>query len=255
MRESDRMSMASRNNTDNEMRKEQIKQRITLFWKKIFGGRISPEDKRTIQRHKGAGGGTDYYILSGYLQKGESFTNVVTEKADTQNGIFIYRGIVQGADNAVGIIESNVPLSEVVSSPYGNETFMKMLSEENSANARNNYYLQNGLPTERLEGHYTFWANSTFYLGKIIREYNGRYSFNNFDISKDVYDILKKEREEKNEKARLRSDAAVHISIGNGIVVANMDCSLYDSGNEGLGISGTNIEAIPYKYTGLKDKK
>ena len=234
--------------------KEKIAQIYTLLRAKILKGRIPPDDRRTIQKHIGVGRGTDYYISSVYLQNSKYFNNVILVKEDKENGRFVYKGIVGGADNAIGVIESNVSLEEIVASPYGNETFLKMLSESNATVVRDNYYKKYGLPSEKLDGHCLHYSSPVFALGTIIRDDKGRYSFYDY-ISEDTENCLEQNRKQDTEIVRLQDKGAVAIPMSSSMVVAEQDCELFDAGSEGVGITGTNNEAIPYRYTKFKTVK
>lgn len=155
----------------NKMKKqESLKQKWTLLKAKLLKRGISPDDSRTLQAHKDSQGLLrDYYISNTYLQNGASYTCVNAIMEDIENNRFIYRGMLQGADNAIGIIESNVPLSEIVASPDGNIKFQEMLLAENSAKVRNQYYRKIGEKQEPLENHSTYFGKPDFVLGTILK--------------------------------------------------------------------------------------
>ena len=224
---------------------------LKMFWAKLFKLKIKPKDERTVQKHPNASGGIDYYIKSPILPIGARFSSVYLMPKDGQR--YAYKGI-SSADNAIGVLESNVPLDEIVSSPYGNEALQSIISEENATVARDNYYKSKGLPTEPLEGHLTHFSNPTFALGTILRDEKGRYSYYS-TISDRTEQILQNERDEDAEMSRLRDSKAVEVEISPGWVVAKQDCVLIPDNKGGTGIAGTNSEAIPYKYTGLNTTK
>ena len=149
-------------------RMEKLKRNIALLKAKLFNKPISPDDPRTLQAHKDAQGNLrDYYVANPYLQEGTSF-NCVTPIIEEINR-YVYRGIVLGADNATGIIESNVPLEEIVASPSGNIKLQEMLSQENAVAARDRYYGKIGEPQGPLEKHSTHFGKPDFPLGTILK--------------------------------------------------------------------------------------
>ena len=113
---------------DRAKRLENLKKRWTLLKAKLLNRGISPDDSRTLQAHKdGEGALRNYYISNPYLQNGAGYICVNPIIEDHENSRFVYRGILNGADNATGVIESNVPLSEIVASPEGNIKLQEMI--------------------------------------------------------------------------------------------------------------------------------
>ncbi|HCC03711.1 MAG TPA: hypothetical protein DEP51_02480 [Clostridiales bacterium] len=229
---------------DKIQKREKIILKISLFFSKLFNKKIKPDDNRTLQKHKDAGDGFSYYIASPYLQDNSNFCSVVEIIAE--NGRHVYKGVVGGADNAVGFIESNVTLEEIVSNPYGNEIFLRMLSESNAAEVRDKYYKKHGLPTEKLEGHMTYWSNPHFVLGTITKDKNGKYSFDD-SIGLDIEEGLSKEREITQKKDALQDPNDIYIKVSPNMVIAYEGCEIYN-GKCGLGIKGVNSEGISYSY-------
>lgn len=253
--ENDPNKIALRN--ENYRTKQTLERRLKalkMFWAKLFGLKITPDDTRTIQKHVRHDNTADYFIASPDLNNGESFLSVTTIKEDREKQEFAYKGISTGGDNVIAVIESNVPLEEIVSSPYGNEALQQMLSEQNAAKARDSYYKSKGLSTERLEGHASYFSNPTIGLGTIIRNPKGRYSFNN-TISADIEEMLANERAYADDVSKLRDPNAVEVEISPDWVVAKQDCFLIPDNKGGTGIEGTNSEAIHYRYTGLNTTK
>lgn len=240
----DRALLQHQKEFDRIQKREETILKISLVFSKLFNKKIKSDDNRTIQKHKDAGDGFSYYIASPYLQDKSSFNSV--NEIIAENGRYVYRGVVGGADNAIGLIESNVPLEEIVANPYGNETFLKMLSESNATKVRNEYYKNHGLSTEKLEGHWTYWSNPNFVLGTITKEKNGRYSFDD-SIGTDIEERLAKEREITQKKETLQNPEDIAIKISPDMVVAYEGCEIYN-GKFGLGIKGVNSEGIAYSY-------
>lgn len=222
------------------------KKNLTLFVKKIFKQRISPEDTRTVQAHKGAGGDLDYYISSPYLQDGSNYLSVQTIIEDIENQRYIYKGMLGGANNAVGIIESNVPLSEIVANPDGNTKLLEMISEENALKLCNQYYRKIGEPEEPLKGHSTYFGKPEFILGTITRNKRGKFSYSS-NIRQDIEEMLQKEREENIRKESMRVQDNVEIDLGGGMVVARQDCWL-ERGKK-IMFAGVNNEALFWEYS------
>ena len=240
----DRALLQHQKDFDRIQKREKIILKISLVFSRLFNKKIKPDDNRTIQKHKDAGDGFSYYIASPYLQDNSNFSSVVEIIAE--NGRHVYQGVVGGADNAIGWIESNVPLEEIVSNPYGNETFLKMLSESNATEVRNEYYKKHGLSTERLEGHMTYWSNPHFVLGTITKDKNGKYSFDD-SIGLDIEERLSKEREITQKKEVLQNPDDIYIKVSPNMVIAYEGCEIYN-GKGGLGIKGVNSEGIAYSY-------
>lgn len=231
----------------NKMKKqESLKLKWTLLKAKLFKRNISPDDTRTLQAHMDSQGLLrDYYISNTYLQNGASYTCVNTVMEDVENNRFIYRGMLQGADNAVGIIESNVPLAEIVASPDGNIKLQEMLLAENSAKVRNQYYRKIGEKQEPLENHSTFFGKPDFPLGKILKGNKGEFTFSS-EISEDIEEMLCQEREEIKREERMRNKESVEIDLGGGMVIAKQNCWLEQE--SGVQFAGINDSALYYKY-------
>ena len=105
---------------------EKLKEKLKNLSKKQTA--LSPNDPNTIQaRRDGEGNMRDYYILTPGLQKGIAYNAVLPITEDYENHYFAYRGLIPGADNAIGIIESNIPLNEIVADIYGNKLLQDML--------------------------------------------------------------------------------------------------------------------------------
>ena len=229
--------------------RERFKKNKTLFIAKLLKRKLKKDDTRTIQQHRDNGGAVDYYISSPYLQNSEAFSSVVSIIEDKKNQRFVYRGIVQGADNAIGIIETNVPLAEIVASPYGNVKLEEMLSVENAMQTCMQYYEKNGLRKEPLEGHKTHFSNANFILGTILKDKNGKYSFDS-KIKDDIEQMLEEERKKEEIIDNMRIKEAVEVDLGNGLLIANQDCWLEQG--QSIKFAGINSEALFYEYTPLK---
>ena len=164
---------------------------------------------------------------------------------DTTRHRFVYRGILGSADNITGVIESNVPLSEIVSSAEGNIKLQEMMSEENTTRVRNEYYTKIGEPIEPLKGHNTFFGKPEIPLGTIIKiKYNDYRLYKNVSI--DIEDMIKEEREKIAKLKEMREENSVEIDIGE-IVVARQDCWLEQK--NGIEFAGINKDALYYKYS------
>lgn len=227
-------------------KQEEFKRNVTLFVAKLFKKQLDPEDTRTIQKHIGAGGGIDYYIQNAYLQGAANFTNVQTIMEDNENNRYVYKGMLVGANNAMGIVESNVPLRDIVASPYGNIKFLEMISEENAIKICHEYYQKIGEPTKPLDRHSTYFGKPDFILGTILKDEKGRFSYSS-NIKQDIEEILKKDRETEEKNRIMRDEDSVEIDLGGGLVVAKQDCWL-EQGKK-INFAGINNEALYWKYT------
>lgn len=226
---------------------EKLKRSWTLLKAKLLNTKISSEDSRTLQAHPDSQGiSRDYYVSNPYLQGDASYAAVNAIIEDPINNRFVYRGLVLGADNAIGVIESNVPLSEIVASPDGNIKLQEMLSSSNAIAARNQYYDKIGENKEPLEKHTTFFGKPDFVLGTITKGRKEDYTFNS-EISSEIEEQLHNEREEDKKAALLRNSNSVELDIGGGIVVARQDCWLEQE--NGIQFAGTNKDALLYKFS------
>ena len=226
---------------------EILKKKCTLLKAKLFNKKISPEDSRTIQVHRDSEGILrDYYISNAYLQNGISFLCVNPIIEDNKNNRFVYRGIVRGADNAIGVIEANIPLSEIVASPDGNVKLQEMLSQEYATEARIQYYEAIREEQSPLDNHSTYFGKPDFVLGTILKGEKGGFSFSN-NVSSEVEEILFQEREIEKKEKLMRDKDSVKIDIGGGMVISEVDCWLEQK--NGIRFAGINNDALFYEYS------
>lgn len=229
-----------------QIRIEKIRQKMTLFRARLLNERISPNDTRTLQAHKdGSGALRQYYIENGYLRGSASYGSVIPILEDEENGRYVYRGIVLGANNATGVIESNVPISEIVASPSGNIMFQKMLSKENAMGVSRTYWRKIGESEEPLEGHSTCFGKPDFVLGTIQKGKKGKFTIT-AQISPDIEEMLEDEREELRRESDMREKEAVKIDIGGGMVIARQDCWM-EPGKR-IRFAGINRDALFFAY-------
>jgi len=228
-------------------KQEDLKRRWTLLKAKLLRKGISPNDSRTLQAHEDSQGILrDYYISNRYLQNGATIKTVNVVVEDFANNRFIYRGMIPNADNAIGVIESNVPLAEIVASPDGNIKLQQMLAEENTTTVRNKYYSSIGEKLEPLENHMTYFGKPDFPLGKILRGKKGDFTFTS-EISADIEKMLYQEREEIKREEKLRNKESIQIDLGGGMVVAKQNCWLEQE--NGIQFAGINENALYYNYS------
>ncbi len=225
---------------------EEIKKRWTLLKAKLLKSKIDPKDTRTIQLHKDKQGMLrDYCIANSYLKKKSAYMSVDSILEDHQNHRFVYRGLVLGADNAIGILESNVPLSEIVASPNGNTMLEEILSEKNATKVRDQYYQAIGEKLKPLKGHMIYFGKPDFVLGTISVDEKGQYTYSE-SIKADIEKRLQKEREQDKKKETMRDKESVVIDLGQGMVVSKQNCWL-EQGNE-IQFAGINKDALYYQY-------
>ena len=153
--------------------------------------------------------------------------------------------MLSGADNATGVIESNVPLSEIVGSYSGNTIFQKVISKENAEKRRYEYYSKIGEPQERLKGHMTYFGKTDFVVGTILKGKNGKFTYSS-EVSQDVEQFLSDEREEDKRKQLMRNKESIEVDIGGGIVVSKQNCWL-EQGKK-INFAGINMEALYYRF-------
>lgn len=231
-------------------RKEQFKRKMNLLKLRILRKKIPENDPDTIQAHKdGVGEYRDYYIQNQYLQEGIGFTCVHVVSEDPEKQKYIYIGLIQSADNAEGLLELNVPLSEVIASVNGNLMLQETLRKERTILARNTYYEQIGEETEPLENHILYFGKPAFPVGRIEKDKNGKYSIID-SISTEMSDLLEKIKKDKETTQAMQEKDFVEIDLGGGIVVATQECWLEPG--KGIQFGGINEEALRYKFQGEK---
>lgn len=225
---------------------ERIRKRM-LFMSKLLGRKLEPFDTSTIQVHNDEQGlARDYYISDRYLRNNSKFLGVRQIIVDDENRRYAYIGMVPGADNVYGVLESNTPISEIVASPYGNIMLEQMLSEGYATNARDSYYGIIGEETKPLEHHASFFGKPDFALGTLIRHKNGRYAIEP-QISKEVEQILREERKTIERKEALRDKTSIVRDLGGGLVISEVDCWM-EQGKQ-IQFAGINHDGLYYRYT------
>lgn len=226
-----------------------------LWILRLLHKRLDPSDKTTIQAHPdGSGILRDYYVSNPYVQNkigSGSFTAVSPILEDNENHRFVYKGIVGGANNAIGILQSNVPLSEIVADVNGNITLHEMLSISNALPVCTEYYKMIGETLDPIKGGTSYFGKSEFALGTIVKHSNGKYSFNN-NIDKDVERLMEKEREENKRVQAMKEKDAIELEVA-GLTVAKQDCWLKQ--DRGVKFAGINSDALYYEFAPKKPIK
>ena len=227
-------------------RREELKRKWTLLKAKLLKGKISPEDTRTIQAHKDTQGNLrDYYIANPYLQDSATYDSVNPIMEDYKNHRFVYRGIMRGADNAIGVLESNIPLSEIVASPNGNIMLQEILSEKNATKVRDQYYQAIGEKLGTSKGHMTHFNKPDFVLGTILTDERGQFTYTH-EIAKDIEETLHQEREQLKKEEVMRDKDSVELDLGGGMIVAKQNCWMEQG--KGIQFAGINKDALYYQY-------
>ena len=227
-------------------RREELKRKWTLLKAKLLKGKISPEDTRTIQAHKDTQGNLrDYYIANPYLQDSATYDSVNPIMEDYENHRFVYRGIMRGADNAIGVLESNIPLSEIVASPNGNIMLQEILSEKNATKVRDQYYQAIGEKLGTSKGHMTHFNKPDFVLGTILTDERGQFTYTH-EIAKDIEETLHQEREQLKKEEVMRAKDSVELDLGGGMIVAKQNCWMEQG--KGIQFAGINKDALYYQY-------
>ena len=228
----------------NMKRLEKLKEKLKNLSKKRTI--LSPDDPNTVQaRRDGQGNMRDYYILTPGLQQGIAYNSVLPIIEDYENHYFAYRGLVLGADNAIGVIESNIPLNEIVANIHGNKLLQDMLKEENAKTKRNKFYETIGEEIKPLKNHLLFFGKPDFPLGKIIKDEKGK--FTEEASSQKIIDLLVKEREEQARQEDLRDSKSIILKAGPDLIVSEQDCWLEQEQDKFV-YSGVNAEAIYYSF-------
>lgn len=89
-----------------------------------------------ITAHKDGDKHTSYYFEGGKAQEENDYAHfnssilIKEEQREDGSKSYLYRGIISGAGNAVGMIETEIPLEEIVKTRQGSRVFTKMLSKE-----------------------------------------------------------------------------------------------------------------------------
>lgn len=227
-------------------RREELKRKWTLLKAKLLKGKISPEDTRTIQAHKDTQGNLrDYYIANPYLQDSATYDSVNPIMEDYKNHRFVYRGIMRGADNAIGVLESNIPLSEIVASPNGNIMLQEILSEKNATKVRDQYYQAIGEKLGTSKGHMTHFNKPDFVLGTILTDERGQFTYTH-EIAKDIEETLHQEREQLKKEEVMRDKDSAELDLGGGMIVAKQNCWMEQG--KGIQFAGINKDALYYQY-------
>lgn len=221
---------------------EELKEKF-LIWK---NKRKILDKEKTIQVHKDINGELrDYYISDPTSESKAKYLSVVKLKEDYEKQHFVYRGVVSAANNAFGILETNCPIEEIVSTLAGNLCLQEILGEEYSSKARDRYYTKINESLELPENHYTYFTKPTIALGSIAKKENGDFVISE-TVSIEVEEKLKKEREEANRKKALTNKEFIVMDFGDGMMQVKEDCWL--SKEDKMVYCGINKEALYYRY-------
>ena len=223
-------------------RREERKLKWTLFFSRFKKDGISPDDTRTIQEHLvGDPSRKSYYIAEPLLQDdGSAFVSVAES---CENGNYYYRGIVSGADNAIGFLETNVPIKEILKRPNGNILLKEVLSKKNMESKRDEYYKSIGESLEPDEG---YLSKPSFPMGKIIQNPDGTFSYE--EASVDILKRLEAEREKAKRDFAMLDKDSVYLNVG-GIVVAEQSSWFNQNPKTGaISYGGINMDAFEYNY-------
>ena len=230
---------------ERQIKIEKFKQRWTMFVARFKKDGIPTNDPRTIQTYDKGNGFKSYYIANAYLQGTTGTFESVSE--DYRDGKYFYRGCVSGADNAIGILESNVPMQELLKSPYGNALLQQVLKKENMEARRNAYYVSIGEKTELQEGEYSFLRRPTFPMGKITRNADGSFTYEE-SASQEVLERIHTEREIEADEESMIGISSAQINKA-GIVLAKETCGIERDAENGVIIyKGINDSALDYSF-------
>ena len=223
-------------------RREERKLKWTLFFSRFKKDGISPDDTRTIQEHcVGDPNRKSFYIAEPLLQDDGSAFISVTESYE--NGNYYYRGIASGADNAIGFLETNVPIKEILKRSNGNILLKEVLSKKNMESKRDEYYKSIGESLEPDEG---YLSKPSFPMGKIIQNPDGTFSYE--EASVDILKRLEAEREKAKRDFAMLDKDSVYLNVG-GIVVAEQSSWFNQNPKTGaISYGGINMDAFEYNY-------
>ena len=179
------------------------------------------------------------------MQDSATYDSVNPIMEDYENHRFVYRGIMRGADNAIGVLESNIPLSEIVASPNGNIMLQEILSEKNATKVRDQYYQAIGEKLGTSKGHMTHFNKPDFVLGTILTDERGQFTYTH-EIAKDIEETLHQEREQLKKEEVMRDKDSVELDLGGGMIVAKQNCWMEQG--KGIQFAGINKDALYYQY-------
>ena len=227
-------------------RREERKLKWTLFFSRFKKDGISPNDTRTIQEHcVGDPNRKSFYIAEPLLQDDGSAFISVTESYE--NGNYYYRGIASGADNAIGFLETNVPIKEIIKRPDGNTLLKQVLRKENMEARRNSYYVSIGEKTELQEGEYSFLRRPAFPMGKITQNADGSFAYDEA-ATQEVLNRIHIERENEADEESMIGISSAQINEA-GIVLAKETCRIdRDIENGTIRYKGINDSALDYSF-------
>ena len=233
---------------ENEKRKkkEERKLKWTLFISRFKKDGIPSDDTRTIQEHTtGDPTRKSYYITKAILQDdGSAFDSVVESYED---GKYFYRGVVSGADNAIGFLETNVQIREILKRPDGNILLKEILSKKNMEEKRNKYYASIGESLEPDKNRFLYLSKPSFPMGKILQNPNGSFSYEE-EASPEVLNRIEAEREKEKRDSAMRDKDSVFLDLG-GTVVAQQSSWFSQNPKTGaITYSGINMDAFEYNY-------
>lgn len=222
---------------------EELKKKLEMMILKRK--KLSPDDTETIQKHPNATGDFDYYIKSETLTSKASFRQVGAIIEDYEDSHFVYYGYSSGADGAVAVLETNVPLDTIIASPDGNAKLREMLEEEYASRKRDEYYNQIGEETKPYKSRNSFQGKPDFPLGTLMLNKQGFYEITD-KVSQEVSEMLATDLEKRRKSELLRSQSYVEKDFGGGMVLVNMDCWLDQ--REKLAYAGINMDALYYRF-------
>lgn len=166
------------------------------------------------------------------------------QKSDGSKSL-LYIGTISGAGNAVGIIETEHPLEEIVKTEQGSKTLTQMLSKEYAMPKAYEQWDSENFQYDKSSTMGYFVNNPVFYLGKI----QGTRDFElNENISQEAREeMLRIERENQIESKRRSKEDMLFGGPESAIYVGDTNCYRNQTPFK-IEYCGVNQEALKYRY-------
>ncbi len=227
-----------------------FKRKASNILKRITNSKISSNDQYTIQGKANGKEHTDYYIENPLLQYAlgnPSYCSVRVLHKNEEKNIYVYIGVVKGADNAIGMLQTDKPIEEILSSPQGNDLLTQILQKDYAEKQLQASWKEQGIVEN--EKDIRFFQPS-FNLGNISSKHNY------FEISSEITPEIKKLLETEKEKAGKIQEriSEKDVLFKNGeMVIGNAYIErILNNKSNAKNYKGSNSRAVPYTYSNVK---
>ena len=194
-----------------------------------------------------------YYFDSGKAQEENNYAHFNAsqkikeiQKEDGSKSI-LYLGLVSGAGNAVGIIETEVPLEEIAKTKQGTDILVKMLSDDYAMGKAYKAWDEEGIEYSKLSTSGYAINKPLFFVGRI----KGTQTFElDENITPEVSEeILRREEDaRKEQKRRNKEDLKFADIFGNTLYIGETRCYRNQTTFK-TEYCGVNDEGLRYKYS------